>query len=193
MNDTEKELLAAAQAEEDVPAEPPKKGGVPPALKVGLVLTLLSSAVAALLLLSPASDSLSYSKLVHEVVDDPDAFEGRQLRVEGTLKQGSIRFREEPCEWRFVITSQGRELPVSFPECVVPDTFKDTFGIQVTVQGHLEDDHSFLANEVIPRCPSKYEMQQQLENGAQMPHPPAESAAAPAQAPSAPPSATPPG
>jgi cytochrome c-type biogenesis protein CcmE len=62
-------------------------------------------------------------------------------------------------------------MPVSFPQCVVPDTFRDTFGIQVTVQGRLEDDGTFLANQVIPRCPSKYEMQERLDNGEAMPHP----------------------
>ena len=171
-------------AADEAPAEAvPEKGSRKALIKIVVVLGLLSAAVLVLLLQTPASDSLSYSKLVHEVVDDPGAYAGRQLRVEGQLRQGSIRFRERPCEWRFVITSQGRELPVSFPECIVPDTFKDQFGIQVTVQGHLTaGGRGFVANEVIPRCPSKYEMQQKLENGEAMPHPPASSAAAPAPA-----------
>jgi cytochrome c-type biogenesis protein CcmE len=180
----EVEALATGPSREREPAK--RRKGVPPALKIGIVLTALSSAIVFLLLRSPASESLSYSKLVHEVVDNPGAFEGRQLRVEGQLRQGSIQFREEPCEWRFVIESQGRQLPVAFPECIVPDTFKDSFGIQVTVQGHLEANGSFLANEVIPRCPSKYEMQQQLESGQTMPHPPAEATTAPAVVPAAP-------
>jgi cytochrome c-type biogenesis protein CcmE len=187
MTEPESDELAreASEAREEPEAERPKKG-VSPALKIALVLTALSGAVAFLLLQSPASDSLSYSKLVHEVVDDPEAFAGRQLRVEGQLRQGSIQFRADPCEWRFVIESQGRSLPVAFPECIVPDTFKDAFGIQVTVQGHLQENGRFLANEVIPRCPSKYEMQQRLENGEAVPHPPAEAAATPGVAPTTP-------
>lgn len=153
-----------AESREDAPK------GVPASLKIAIVLTLLVGGVVALILNSDAGDALAYSKLVHEVVDDPAAFQGRQLRVEGQLKQGSIRFREDPCEWRFVIEKQGRELPVRFPQCVVPDTFRDGFNIQVTVQGRLQNDRTFLATEVIPRCPSKYEMQERLQNGEQMPH-----------------------
>jgi cytochrome c-type biogenesis protein CcmE len=40
------------------------------------------------------------------------------------------------------------------------------------VQGELGDDGVFLANQVIPRCPSKYEMQQRMEAGEEMPYDP---------------------
>ena len=52
----------------------------------------------------------------------------------------------------------------------MPDTFKDGMGLQVTVQGQLAADGHFEANQVIPRCPSKYEMQEALEAGEAMPH-----------------------
>jgi cytochrome c-type biogenesis protein CcmE len=63
-------------------------------------------------------------------------------------------------------------MPVRFPQCVVPDTFKDGMGIKVTVQGKLTDAGHFAATQVIPRCPSKYEMQQAIDRGEQMPHAP---------------------
>lgn len=156
------------QAREDGPA--PERRGVSPMLKVGVVVLVLAGAVSALLFGSTASDAFVYSKLVHEVMADPSAFQGRELRVEGQLKAGSIKFREDPCEWRFVIEKQGKEMPVQFPQCVVPDTFRDGMGISVTVQGKLASDGAFLANQVVPRCPSKYEMQQKKKNGEVMPH-----------------------
>ena len=61
------------------------------------------------------------------------------------------------------------EMPVRFPRCVVPDNLRDDMDIDVVVQGQLQGDDTFLANEVIPRCPSKYEMQQRQDNGEQMP------------------------
>jgi len=149
---------------------PGNKKGLPSWVPIAIVFTALSGAVAFLLFGSDASDAFVYSKLVHEVVANPAQFEGRELRVEGELRQGSIQFREEPCEWRFVLEKQGREMPVTFPQCVVPDTFRDGMGISVTVQGQLQGDGSFLANQVVPRCPSKYEMQQRQQNGEQMPH-----------------------
>jgi cytochrome c-type biogenesis protein CcmE len=142
-----------------------------PVFRVALVLALLGGAVALILLGGSASEAFVYSKLVDQVMQDPAQFRGRELRVEGQLKSGSIQFREEPCEWRFVIEKAGKEMPVRFPQCVVPDTFRDGMGISVTVQGKLAaDGASFVANQVVPRCPSKYEMQQRKKNGEVMPH-----------------------
>jgi cytochrome c-type biogenesis protein CcmE len=150
--------------------EAPASGGISPTIKVAVIVTLLGAAVAFLVFGSTASDAFVYSKLVNEVMTDPAQFAGRELRVEGQLKQGSIKFREEPCEWRFVIEKAGKEMPVQFPQCVVPDTFRDGMGISVTVQGKLTADGGFLANQVVPRCPSKYEMQQRKNKGEAMPH-----------------------
>ena len=145
--------------------------GLSPAVKIGIVVTLLGGAVAFLIFGSSASDAFVYSKLVNEVVAAPADFKGRELRVEGDLKPGSIKFREEPCEYRFVIQKDGKELPVQFSQCVVPDTFRDGMGISVVVQGKLATSgDSFVANQVIPRCPSKYEMEQRKQNGETMPH-----------------------
>lgn len=151
-------------------AAPEKKGGLPSWAPIAIVFGALSVAVGFLLINSDASEAFVYSKLVHEVVTNPSEFAGRELRVEGELRQGSIQFREEPCEWRFVLEKEGQVMPVSFPQCVVPDTFRDGMGISVTVQGQLQSDGSFLANQVVPRCPSKYEMQQRQQNGEVMPH-----------------------
>lgn len=151
------------------PAQPPPRR-VSGAVKVGFVFVVLVGTAS--WLLTGSDNPFVYSKLVHEVMKEPGAFEGRPLRVEGELRQGSIQFREDPCEWRFVIHKEDQEMPVRFPQCVVPDTFRDGMGIQVTVQGELGGDGTFLANQVIPRCPSKYEMQQRMEAGEKMPYDP---------------------
>ncbi len=144
--------------------------GLPGWIKIGGVFALLAAMVGYLLLSSDASEAFVYSKLVPEVVNDPAAFAGRELRVEGDLKQGSILFRDDPCEWRFTLAKESSEMEVRFPECVVPDTFKDGMGISVTVQGKIGEDGVFLASQVVPRCPSKYEMEQREAAGESMPH-----------------------
>lgn len=152
-----------------VPGGQPRSG-LSPFVKIAVVFTVLGAALALLMFGSEASDALVYSKLVPEVLGNPADFRGRELRVEGDLKQGSIQFREDPCEWRFVLSDTGKEMPVRFPQCIVPDTFKDGMGLKVTVQGKLTDEGVFLASQVIPRCPSKYEMQERKDRGEQMPH-----------------------
>lgn len=146
--------------------------GLSPLVKVGIVFAMLGGGLALLWFSSSAKDAFVYSKLVDEVLVKPADFRGQELRVEGDLKQGSILFKEQPCEWRFVIGAKGHEMPVRFPQCIVPDTFKDGMGLKVTVQGKLTDDGYFLANQVIPRCPSKYEMEQKAARGERMPHAP---------------------
>jgi cytochrome c-type biogenesis protein CcmE len=148
-----------------------ERGGLSPLLKVAIVLVMLGGAIALLWFSTTAQDAFVYSKLVDEVLQSPTSFTGRELRVEGDLKQGSIRFKESPCEWRFVLGTKGREMPVRFPQCIVPDTFKDGMGLKVTVQGRLTGEGYFAATQVIPRCPSKYDMKQMQEKGQKMPHP----------------------
>src|SRR5689334_12796870 len=92
------------------------RGGLPALVKVGVVFAMLSGAVALLWFSTTAQDAFVYSKLVDEVLRDPASFKGRAVRVEGDLKQGSILFKESPCEWRFVLGSKGREMPVRFPQ-----------------------------------------------------------------------------
>jgi cytochrome c-type biogenesis protein CcmE len=148
------------------------RSGLSPVVKVGLVFVMLAGGLGMLWFSTTAEDAFVYSKLVDEVLVKPDSFKGQELRVEGDLKQGSILFAEQPCEWRFTLGTKGKEMPVRFPQCIVPDTFKDGMGLKVTVQGKLTDDGYFLANQVIPRCPSKYEMQEKAARGEKMPHAP---------------------
>lgn len=145
--------------------------GLSPFVKIGLVVSALAAALAILVFGSDASDAFVYAKLVDEVLVNPEAFKDRELRVEGDLKKGSVEFNEDPCEWRFVLSKGDKEMPVRFPQCIVPDTFKDGMGLIVTVQGRLTDKGYFHANQVIPRCPSKYEMKEAQQRGETMPHP----------------------
>lgn len=183
MPDDEDDLAAEIRASDDEDArvasptvDPPQKPRsvgrrVPGWVKVALVFAVLGVGVTFLLWGTEASDAFVYSKLVNEVMEDPDQFRGRELRVEGQLRQGSVVFEAEPsCEHRFVLEREGHELPVRFPRCVVPDTFRDDMPMDVVVQGQLQEDDTFLANEVIPRCPSKYEMRERQQDGEEMPH-----------------------
>ncbi len=115
--------------------------------------------------------------MVDEVMAAPEQFADRTLRVEGDLVDGTVQFREDPCEYRFTIARQEQQMRVEFPQCVVPDTFREGMGISVVVEGRLADDGSFHASQVIPRCPSRYEMEERGAAGERMPHgmPPARS------------------
>jgi cytochrome c-type biogenesis protein CcmE len=139
---------------------------------LGLVLLGLSGMVGWLLL--GGGDPFVYSQTVTDVVSDPGRFEGRELRVEGSLTDGSVRFRDDPCEWRFTLQDgegeSARLMPVEFHQCIVPDTFRDHMDITVVVQGEIQEGGTFIASQVIPRCPSRYDMDERAGRGEEMPH-----------------------
>src|SRR5215469_8958244 len=142
-----------------------------PALAVGLAM---GAAAVATFVLTGMQDKAIYSKPVDELLAQKDKFAGRPVRAEGNLVHGSLVKRDQPCEYRFTIVKNGAELPVRYPQCVVPDTFRDVPGMDVgvTVEGELQSDQSFLASSVLAKCPSKYEMREKQKNGEQMPHSP---------------------
>ena len=142
-----------------------------PLVAVGLAS---GAAAVATLVLTGMQDKAIYSKPVDELLAQKDKFAGRPVRAEGNLVHGTLVKRDQPCEFRFTIAKNGVELPVRFPQCVVPDTFRDVPGMDVgvTVEGELQPDQSFLASSVLAKCPSKYEMKERQKNGEQMPHAP---------------------
>jgi cytochrome c-type biogenesis protein CcmE len=138
--------------------------------QLSVIAVMVTVGAAFLFFGSQGTDAFVYAKPVDEVVGQSSLVGRRSLRVDGELKRGSVQFRETPCEWRFVITKGAKELPVRYPLCVVPDTFRDAAGVDVTVQGSLQNDGWFVANQLIPRCPSKYERTRRLQQGESKPH-----------------------
>jgi cytochrome c-type biogenesis protein CcmE len=120
-------------------------------------------------------DQLTYAKDVKTVVGNQAELGTRNLKVQGILVAGSLTKREEPCEYRFKIRQKdapdGAVMSVHFPQCIVPDTFRDVPGIDVeaTVTGQLVGEH-FQASTIEAKCPSKYEMEQRQLAGEQKPH-----------------------
>jgi cytochrome c-type biogenesis protein CcmE len=143
-------------------------------LKISIIGVGLIGVIVTLLLTTDAGSAFSYTQELGAVVAAPESFAGDHLRLEGMLVEGSVQSFVDPCEWRFVIENdEHTALHIRFQHCVVPDTFRDDFGVSVIVQGELEefDGHvSFLADELVAQCPSKYEMQERLEAGEDMPH-----------------------
>jgi cytochrome c-type biogenesis protein CcmE len=138
-------------------------------LLVVLPLVMAGAAISALVLLGMQDQGL-YSKPVDELVKNKARFAGRAVIAEGNLVHGSLEKRDQPCEYRFVLEKNGTEMPVRFPQCVVPDTFRDVPGMDVgvTVEGQLTAESTFEATKVIAKCPSKYK--DKMQQGEKMPH-----------------------
>lgn len=145
----------------------------PPRRNLGLLAGLLVVMGGILtLVFTSVDDAAIYSVTTDQLVNNKSDYEDRNVRVEGDLVNGTLRFRKEPCEYRFTMEKNGEKIPVRYPACVVPDTFKDVPGVevQVTAEGKLSPEGHFEATHIMAKCPSKYEMEQRAKNGEQAPH-----------------------
>lgn len=160
----DEELANAVRAAEAAPppdadAVRPSSGQAPAGKKktsLGFLVALLAvaGAIVALFLVG-VDEAAVYAVPVDRVLGD-ETLKGRVLRVEGDLVQGTLAKRDEPCEYRFTMKGQTTELPVRYTKCVIPDTFRDQPGVQVTVEGKWAGDH-FDASLVMAKCTSKYD------------------------------------
>jgi cytochrome c-type biogenesis protein CcmE len=137
-----------------------------------LIPLVMAAAAIVALVLGGFQDKGMYSKTVDVLVAQKAKFVGKPVRAEGDLVHGSLLKRESPCEYRFTIEKNGVAVPVRFPKCVVPDTFRDMPGVdvKVTVEGRLMPDDTIEATNVLAKCPSKYEMKQRAASGEKAPH-----------------------
>lgn len=100
--------------------------------------------------------AIVYSKYVDEIMapGQRTVWTGRTVRVEGLVAPGSIESRPGTNEYRFRVTRNDAVMQVAY-RGVVPDTFRDCAG--VTVRGRLDAQGLFTADELIAKCPSRYE------------------------------------
>ncbi len=175
-----KEALAQSEdAAEAQPLDPPpgprtegatRRG---PKGSVGLLIGLLVMGGGILaLVFTSFEDAAVYSRGVDQLMREKDKLRDRNVRVEGTLVKGTLLRRDEPCEYRFTIEKQGATLPVRYAQCIVPDTFRDVPGMDVTVtaEGKLNEAGYFEASHIMAKCPSKYEMRERAKRGEAAPH-----------------------
>jgi cytochrome c-type biogenesis protein CcmE len=138
-------------------------------LAIGIVLV---GAALSYLVYAGTRDNLVYYYEVGEVQAAAAKTDGK-IRVSGDVVAGSIVKDEKAREIRFAIetTKAGAatdiaaasapvaSIPVVYAG-TVPDIFRE--GIQVVVEGHMEDDGTFRAETLLAKCPSKYQEAGQL-------------------------------
>ena len=167
-----------AEAEASVPAvaqgAPAMAPTAPkPKRSVGLLAALLVIVVAVLALVFTSFEgSAIYSVGVDQLLKEPERYSKRNVRVKGMLVKGTLARRDEPCEYRFKLQENGQILAVHYPQCVVPDTFRDMPGmdVEVTAEGKMAGSGAFEATTIMAKCPSKYEMKQKSMSGELAPH-----------------------
>jgi cytochrome c-type biogenesis protein CcmE len=99
-------------------------------------------------------ESKTYYHTIAELPTLQGDARAHRIRVGGTVEPGSIRRSSGRVD--FVLDGEGKQLPVSYVGSdPLPDTFIDKS--QALVEGSLQRDGSFTAQQVQAKCASKYE------------------------------------
>jgi cytochrome c-type biogenesis protein CcmE len=169
VQEAEAEASVPAVAQAGAPERPKPK----PKRSLGLLIALLVIVGAVLaLVFTSFKGSAIYSLGVDQLLKEKERYGERNVRVKGWLVKGTLVRRDEPCEYRFKLQENNKELAVQYPQCVVPDTFRDMPGmdVEVTAEGKLGASGAFEATAIMAKCPSKYEMKQKSMAGELAPH-----------------------
>jgi cytochrome c-type biogenesis protein CcmE len=101
-----------------------------------------------------ANSSTSYYLTVSEFYERIDEFKDDNLRIAGTIADGSIEWNAEEVNLSFAITEGGESLPVIYHGSQ-PNGFQE--GSSLLVEGSYGSNGLFQASQLILRCSSKYE------------------------------------
>ena len=110
--------------------------------------------VVAYLIIVNLGSSVSYYLTVSELMNKGDDIYDTRVRVIGEIVGDSVQWDAENVELRFEITEGGETLTVVY-NGARPTGFEP--GINILAEGKLQADKIFMANQLIMRCPSKYE------------------------------------
>jgi cytochrome c-type biogenesis protein CcmE len=120
----------------------------------GLLLGSLVAIVAIAFLVFDGLQGETFFFDVPEAVERADSLIGENIRVRGTVEPGSFAGVDGRLENRFRISEEGVSLNVVYHRAL-PDTFQEDS--EVVVQGRLDESLVLHANEVLVKCPSRYE------------------------------------
>lgn len=122
-------------------------------VRVSLSALVVVSALT-FLMYSSISEGAEYYKYVDEVMEAPDQWYGKRLRVHGYVL-GDPMVNPTTLEYRFVVQANGKTVN-AFYKGVVPDTFKKD--AEVVLKGTLTKDGVVVEPDgVMAKCPSRYE------------------------------------
>lgn len=105
-----------------------------------------------------------YYLSVSEFVAQRDSLNGRKVRVNGELLVGSVRYNPKDLELRFILKDKktGDTLPVLYRGA--PPDLLEQEGVSVVAEGTYDEKRElFDADQLLVKCPSKYERKEGVQ------------------------------
>ena len=119
---------------------------------VAFGIAVITAAIGYLVYLG-ASNPWQYYVLVDECYTQMDRWQGKSLRVNGRVTDGSLNVSPDRRSATFFLEGKSHQFAVT---CAgpLPDNLAE--GIEVVVEGKLQPDGGLQGERVITRCASKY-------------------------------------
>lgn len=137
--------------DEGRPPTGPEEGS---GMAIWTVLGILVVAAAIGFVVYDGLKSETYFYTVDQAIAQGADLPGQHVRVKGIVEPGSIVGNDGHLGRKFRIAENGRSLAVTYDKAM-PDTFEENR--EVVVQGDVSEDMTIVANEVLVKCPSRYE------------------------------------
>jgi len=121
-----------------------------------LTIVLLGALVlgtAAALVLTAFEDNIVFFHSPSDIATKPDLRTDRRLRVGGLVKEGSVRKEADGVTMAFLVTDMEHDVRVAY-KGILPDLFREGQG--VVVEGRLQPDGTFRADEVLAKHDENY-------------------------------------
>jgi cytochrome c-type biogenesis protein CcmE len=118
------------------------------------VLGLLIAAASVAFIILDGADDAVFAYTVDKAVEIQPDLVGKKFRVRGMVEDGTVINEPGTLDTVFKIKHGAKLMTISYNQAL-PDTFKP--GIEVIAEGTLGPDGMLVADNIIAKCPSKYE------------------------------------
>lgn len=123
-------------------------------VSVWFVLGLLLTIGAVAYIIFDGAEDAVFAYTVDQAVGQKTDLVGKKFRVRGDVKEGTIVATPGTLESRFDLVKNDEIITIRYDK-PLPDTFKA--GMEVIAEGQMGSDGVLVADNIIAKCPSKYE------------------------------------
>lgn len=120
----------------------------------GLIIGVVVAMAAIGFLVFDGLQAETYFFDVHDAVERGDELVGETVRVRGDVEAGSIEGKDGHIGQTFRISSEGESMTI-VSNGALPDSFEEDS--EVVAEGVLDEHFVLEADEVLVKCPSRYE------------------------------------
>jgi cytochrome c-type biogenesis protein CcmE len=133
---------------------PQEAGSHGKGVSLSFIVGLLVAVAAVGYIIMDGADDAVFAYTVDQASEKNDDLVGKRFRVRGTVQEGSLQQKPGTLDVRFDLVHSAKVITVAYDK-PLPDTFKA--GIEVIAEGELDSNNVLQAENVIAKCPSKYE------------------------------------